>query len=76
MMLNVELPVAVAEVDSPPKLTVPLLTMNVRAGDIIASAPKTSARTDFTLSYIVNASNATAGGTYSGRMTLVCTGTY
>jgi hypothetical protein len=45
-------------------------------GDIIASAPKTSGQTDFTISYIVNASTTTAGGTYSGAQVLVCTGTY
>ncbi len=46
------------------------------AGDTIASAPKTSAQTDFTISYIVNAASTTAGGSYTGTQTLVCTGTY
>jgi hypothetical protein len=46
------------------------------SGDVIASAPRTSAQTDFTISYIVNASTLTGGGTYSGAQTLVCTGTY
>lgn len=46
------------------------------AGDIIASAPKSSGQTNFTMSYIVNASNTTAGGSYTGNQILVCTGTY
>jgi hypothetical protein len=46
------------------------------SGDMIASAPKSSAQTNFTISYIVNASTTTAGGTYTGSQTLVCTGTY
>jgi hypothetical protein len=45
-------------------------------GDIIARAPKTSAQTTFTISYIVNASTATRGGSYTGSQILVCTGTY
>lgn len=45
-------------------------------GEVIASAPKSSGTTDFTISYIVNASNNTPGGTYTGKQTLVCTGTY
>lgn len=46
------------------------------AGEVIASAPKSSGQTDYTISYIVNASTTTAGGSYSGRQELVCTGTY
>jgi hypothetical protein len=46
------------------------------SGNTIASAPKTSAETDYTISYIVNASTTTPGGSYSGALTLVCTGTY
>ncbi len=45
-------------------------------GDTVASAPKSSGQTDFTISYIVNASTTTAGGVYTGALTLVCTGTY
>lgn len=45
-------------------------------GDVIASAPKSSGQTDFTISYIVNASSTTRGGTYTGSQSLVCTGTY
>lgn len=46
------------------------------SGNTIASAPKSSAQTNFTISYIVNASNTTAGGSYTGSQTLICTGTY
>jgi hypothetical protein len=46
------------------------------AGENIASAPKSSGRTNYTISYIVNASNTTAGGTYTGTQELICTGTY
>ncbi len=46
------------------------------AGDTIASAPKSSGQTDYTISYIVNASSNTRGGTYTGIQSLVCTGTY
>ncbi len=45
-------------------------------GDTIASAPKSSGQTNFTISYIVNASNTTAGGSYTGTQELICTGTY
>jgi hypothetical protein len=45
-------------------------------GDVIASAPKSSGQTDFTISYIVNAKTTTAGGQYVGNQVLVCTGTY
>jgi hypothetical protein len=45
-------------------------------GDTIASAPKSSAQTNFTVSYIVNAAPTTPGGTYTGALTLICTGTY
>ncbi|HUC20799.1 MAG TPA: hypothetical protein VMR98_04880, partial [Candidatus Polarisedimenticolaceae bacterium] len=45
-------------------------------GDTIASAPKSSGQTNFTISYIVNASNTTRGGTYTGTQSLICTGTY
>jgi hypothetical protein len=46
------------------------------AGETIAAAPKSSGQTNYTISYIVNASTTTAGGTYSGTQELVCTGTY
>jgi hypothetical protein len=46
------------------------------AGDTIASAPKSSGKTTYTLSFIANISNETPGGSYSGNQTLVVTGTY
>lgn len=45
-------------------------------GDVIASAPKSSGKTVYTISYIANISNTTPGGSYSGNQTLVVTGTY
>lgn len=50
-------------------------------GEVIATAPKSSGQTDYTISYIVNISSTTGGGTYtgnpySGAEELVCTGTY
>ncbi|HKX73572.1 MAG TPA: hypothetical protein VJM32_06135 [Candidatus Saccharimonadales bacterium] len=46
------------------------------AGNTIASAPKSSGKTTYTISYIVNISNNTPGGSYSGKQTLVVVGTY
>lgn len=46
------------------------------AGETIASAAASSGLTEYTMSYIINAANTTAGGSYSGNQTLVCTGTY
>lgn len=46
------------------------------AGNTIASAPKSSGKTTYTISYIINMSNNTPGGSYSGKQTLVVTGTY
>jgi hypothetical protein len=45
-------------------------------GETIASAPKSSGETIFSISYIVNASSNTRGGSYTGTQSLVCTGTY
>lgn len=46
------------------------------SGNTIASAPKSSGETDYTISYIANISINTPGGSYSGNQVLVCTGTY
>ena len=46
------------------------------SGETIASAPKSSGQTNYTISYIVNVSTTTAGGSYSGNQALVCVGTY
>lgn len=45
-------------------------------GEAIASAGESSGLTDYTISYIINTSINTAGGSYSGEQTLVCIGTY
>ncbi len=42
----------------------------------IASAPKSSGQTIFTISYLLNATTTTPGGQYSTSHTLICTGTY
>lgn len=46
------------------------------AGDVIASAPKSSGETDFTISHIINVSALTLGGQYSSNHELICIGTY
>lgn len=46
------------------------------SGDVIASAPESSGKTDFTVSYIANSSNTTPAGSYTGKQTFICTGTY
>jgi hypothetical protein len=46
------------------------------SGNTIASAPKSSGKTTYTISYIANISNNTPGGSYSGNQTLVVVGTY
>ena len=46
------------------------------SGETIASAPKSSGITNYTMSFMANISTSTPGGKYSGPMTLICTGTY
>lgn len=46
------------------------------SGESIATAPKSSGETLYTLSYIVNVNGRTPGGQYSGNQTIVVTGTY
>lgn len=46
------------------------------SGETVASGPKSSGETDFNMTFLANISTATAGGTYSGNMQLVATGTY
>lgn len=46
------------------------------AGETIAQATKSSGRTNYTISYIVNVSITTAGGAYTGTQELICIGTY
>lgn len=46
------------------------------SGESIAHAAKTSGLTIYTISYLVNVSSVTPGGSYSTQETLICTGTY
>jgi hypothetical protein len=46
------------------------------AGEAVATAPKSSGQTDYTVSYIINTAVTTPGGKYSGNQALLCTGTY
>lgn len=46
------------------------------AGETIAQAPKSSGKTDYTISYLVNVTSLTPGGTYGTDQTLIVTGTY
>lgn len=46
------------------------------SGETIASAPKSSGVTTYTISYLVNVSSLTPGGRYDSHQTLVVTGTY
>ena len=46
------------------------------SGETIASAPKSSGITTYTISYIVNVNSRTPAGQYISNQTLVCTGTY
>lgn len=46
------------------------------SGDTIASAPKSTGETDYTLTCMMNVINTTPGGKYTGNLTLVATGTF
>lgn len=46
------------------------------SGETIASAPKSSGVTTYTITYLVNVSSITPGGQYVSNQQLVCTGTY
>lgn len=45
-------------------------------GETIAQAPKSSGKTEYTISYLVNVANLTPGGTYGSDQVLIVTGTY
>jgi hypothetical protein len=47
-----------------------------RNGDVIASAPKSSGETNFTISYLVNVAPLTEGGSYRTNQTIIVIGTY
>ncbi|HEY2003901.1 MAG TPA: hypothetical protein VGH44_02190 [Candidatus Saccharimonadia bacterium] len=46
------------------------------SGETVASGPKSSGETDYTVTFLANISTLTPSGGYSGSMTLVATGTY
>jgi hypothetical protein len=46
------------------------------SGETIASAPKSSGVTIYTLSYLVNVASLTPGGQYTSNQTIIVTGTY
>lgn len=46
------------------------------SGETIATAPKDSGKTSYTISYIINVSSLTHGGQYSADQTMIVTGTY
>lgn len=46
------------------------------SGETIATAPKSSGVTNFTISYIVNVGHLDPGGQYSSAQSVICTGTF
>lgn len=46
------------------------------SGETIASAPKSSGETNYTISYLVNVAGLTPGGIYNSDITLIVVGTY
>jgi hypothetical protein len=46
------------------------------SGETIATAPKSSGQTIYTISYIVNVNTLSVGGEYSSGQTLICSGTF
>lgn len=46
------------------------------SGETIATSPKSSGVTNYTISYIVNVSSLTQGGQYSSNQVIICTGTF
>ncbi len=46
------------------------------SGESIASAPKSSGETTYTITYLVNVSSITPGGQYQSDQTIIVTGTY
>ncbi len=51
-------------------------TFSYSDGSIIASAPKSSGVTTYTISYVLNVQSLTPGGQYNASQSLVVTGTY
>jgi hypothetical protein len=46
------------------------------SGETIASSPKTSGLTRYTISYLVNVESLTPGGQYKTNQTIIVTGTF
>ena len=46
------------------------------SSDTIATGPKSSGNTIYTISYVINVNELTPGGVYTGGQTLICTATY
>lgn len=46
------------------------------SGETIATSPKSSGKTIYTISYIVNVESLTPGGQYTSQQTVICTGTF
>ena len=46
------------------------------SGDTVASAPKTSGMTTYTISYLLNVSSITPGGQYQSNVNIICVGYY
>ncbi len=46
------------------------------SGETVASAPKSSGETDYTITFLANMGPTTPGGKYSGALQIVATGTY
>ena len=46
------------------------------SGEVVASSPKSSGETDYTMTFMSNISALTPGGKYTGNLTLIATGTY
>jgi hypothetical protein len=46
------------------------------SGETIATSSKSSGKTSYTISYIVNVDNLTIGGQYTSNQTIIVTGTY
>lgn len=46
------------------------------SGDVVAAATKSSGKTTYTISYLVNVAPLTHGGIYKGDQTIIVTGTY
>lgn len=46
------------------------------SGEVVASGPKSSGETDYTMSFLANMGTLTPAGAYQGNVTLIATGSY